>query len=78
MTENTGKRKSTAKQKEVVQAPEPVSYVHVDEFLETAQVIYPEDMNAMTIAGFKAYVAPKVYFKDELELKEKLDTYLGK
>lgn len=77
MAENTGKRKAPAK-KEVVKAPEPVTYVHIDEFLETAQVIYPEDMNAMTIAGFKAYVAPKVYFKDEMELKEKLDTYLGK
>lgn len=64
--------------KESVVLPEPIQYTHVEEFLEMARAIYPDDINDITIAGFKAYVAPKVYFKSELDLKQKLDAYLGK
>lgn len=73
------KPKTTAKKAPAKVVPaEPIQYVHVEEFLEMAKAIYPDDINDLTIAGFKAYVAPKVYFKSELDLKQKLDTYLGK
>lgn len=78
----TERKETKPRTKKVIEdkivASEPVSYIHIDEFLETAKAIYPNDINAMVIAGFKAHLAPNLFFIDELELKNKLDIYLGK
>lgn len=62
-----------AKKKEV---SKPISYVHVDTFLESAKFVYPE-LNSMTIAGFKALMADEPYQNSMLVFKKYLEEYLG-
>lgn len=57
--------------------PKPVTYITIDEFLDSAKFVYPE-LNAIVISGFKSTLGGKTYFESEADLKKKLDEYLGK
>lgn len=59
------------------EAPQKVSYIHVDTFLKSVKYIYP-DISYMQIAGFKGYMQGRQYMTSMEAFKKELDTYLGK
>lgn len=66
--------------KEVIEAPvapeEPVRYIHVDEFLQTAVPLF--GLNRMQARGFKTLMFGRLYQTSMEAFVEELEKYVGK
>lgn len=62
---NAVAEKNKAKQapKKVVSPPAPVSYTHIDTFMQTAAPMY--NLSSVQVAGFKAKMQGKHYQRDQ-------------
>lgn len=57
-------------------APEPVQYIHVDQFLQTAVPLF--GLNRMQARGFKTHMFGRLYQKSMDAFVTELENYLGK
>lgn len=62
--------------KQIKEQPTSSGYVHIDVFLDTAQVIF--NLHPYQVAGFKAFMTGQHYQNKDTDFIPFLEKYLGK